>query len=634
MLPPTPSAARPVPRLYAAAEWGLILGLTLTFVGTTLCLGGYLAQTMAIFGPVVLGLGAAAFALWAFTPGPERRVLNLAALLPVPFLAYALAGTVGWAPAEWLAWREWLLWFQMWLVFVIVLHFGRSRAHTGVIVGSFALLVVVGFGMAVYQRFSDPHWIMLGRRQSAQFWGRSSGMFGIPNSFAGLLGLTVPVCLTLLFSRAVRPGVKIVCAWIGGLGLVALVLTVSRGAWLGLALALVSWPLVVARRWMKKLVGVAVVALLLGGGLAVLYRANADIRQRLEPFFDGRFELSRPKIWSTSVRIWEDHPWMGLGPGSFVVAFDRYRPPQFHDAPLWAHNDYLNTLVDYGAIGLLLWGGAGLAVMILGWRAIQRSRRTGAVATTPFGLTKWKLGLWLGLLAFALHLAVDFHTKIPALAYAAAIVMALMLREEPGLERRVPRAIAWAAGTAIALLALFLAVRVAWPAYRAEGLRWEARRAIDRYATCPSGDLRPLARASQSALIRAVRIDPSNAQAWADLAYATTLAVAPENRVAAGHAAELAADRALALCPSVAEFWVRKGAALDLQRGRPEAEDCFKQATMLAPNSGRWWYHYAYHLQAFPERRAEAEKALATCLTLDPYYPPAERLRQRIFNGR
>ena len=57
-----------------------------------------------------------------------------------------------------------------------------------------------GVGMAIYQRVSDPHWIMLGRTQAAQFWGRSSGMFGIPNSFAGLLELMIPVCGALLFS--------------------------------------------------------------------------------------------------------------------------------------------------------------------------------------------------------------------------------------------------------------------------------------------------------------------------------------------------------------------------------------------------------------------------------------------------
>jgi tetratricopeptide (TPR) repeat protein len=194
----------------------------------------------------------------------------------------------------------------------------------------------------------------------------------------------------------------------------------------------------------------------------------------------------------------------------------------------------------------------------------------------------------------------------------------------------VSRGLAWSGGAALALVSVGLAAKVAAPLYRAEGLRAEARLAIDRYARTPEGDLKALVQAARSSLLRAVRIDPDNAQAWADLAYATSLAVEPQQRAAAGHAAELAADRALALCPNKAEYWVRKGVALDLQLGRPEAEACYRKATELAPRSALWWYYYAFYLQAFPERIREAQEALATCLALDPHYPPAERLRQRI----
>jgi len=354
----------------------------------------------------------------------------------------------------------------------------------------------------------------------------------------------------------------------------------------------------------------------------------------MEPFLDGRLELSRPKIWSTGVAIWADHPWIGSGAGSFGFVFDGYRPPRFPDAPRWAHNDYLNTLTDHGVAGFALWAGAGLAMLGLGWRGIKRSQRTGTPAANLFALTKWKLGLWLGLVAFALHLLVDFHTRIPALAYAAAMVMALLLRDEPGLRWNVPRGVAWVGGGVLALSAIGLATKVARPLYRAEGWRAEARRSIDRYAVRPEGDLRALARTARSALIRAVRANPGNAQAWADLAYASTLAVGTQDRAAAGYSAEMAADPALALCPTKAEYWVRKGAALDLQLGRPEAEACFVRATELSPNSARWWYYYAEHLRAFPQRQVDALRALETCLALDPYYPPAERLRQRIFTGR
>ena len=636
MSPPPLSADRSVPRVYAVAEWGLVVVLLATFAWTTLCLGGFMAQTMAVSGPAVLGLGAWGGLLWAFGPAGATRVFNRAALLPLPFLLYALTSTVGWAPARWLAWGEWLLWFQIWLVFVLVLHFGRSRAHTWAIVVTFALLVFAGVGMAIYQRFSDPHWIMLGRTQASQFWGRSSGMFGIPNSFAGLLELVIPVCLALLFSRAVRPGVKIVCGWFAGLCLLALALTVSRGGWLSLALALLLWPLLASRKWKKQFIGVIVVAILVGGGLWALYHGSEFARRRMDPFLDGQFELSRPKIWSTGVKIWADHPWTGTGTASFNIVFDQYRPPLFPDEPVWAHNDYLNTLSDYGLIGFGLWAGAGMALLGLGWVGIRRSQREGTAVGNLFGLTKWRLGLWLGLVAFALHLFVDFHTKIPALGYAAAIVMALVLRDERRLSWPVPRIAAWLVGGALALIAIGLAGKVAWPLYRAEARRFEARRAIDRYAVRKEGDLHAIAISAQNEFMRAVRIDPTNGQAWSDFAYATTLrgGMAGENRVWTGHAAELAAERAIQICPVNAEFWVRKGGALALQGGRSDAESCFRRATEIAPHTAGWWYAYARYLQPFPERNADARQAVTTCLGLDPYSPGAESLRQQLLSGR
>jgi Flp pilus assembly protein TadD len=132
-----------------------------------------------------------------------------------------------------------------------------------------------------------------------------------------------------------------------------------------------------------------------------------------------------------------------------------------------------------------------------------------------------------------------------------------------------------------------------------------------------------------------VRIDPTNGQAWSDLAYVTVMnSRSAGDLVMLGHFAELAANEAIKQCAINAEFWVRKGVALDVQRGRPEAEECFRHATELAPQSAPTWYAYACHLQAFPNRQDDARKALATCLALDPYYPPADILRRKLVPSR
>jgi len=632
MSEPNSSPSIPAPRGVAALEWIVVLGLSAALGWTTMCLGGYLTGPLVVSSTLVFALAALGAVAWVTRRGGQRIEFNLAVLLPLPFLVFALGSVLWIAPAAWLAWREWLLWFQMWIVFALVLHFGRTRGQTAVWIGTLLALGLIGVGLAAYQRYSDPGWMMLGRRQAAQFVGRSAGMFGVPNSLAALLELIAPVCLCLVSSRVVRPLAKVLCAWLAGLFIFAIVLTGSRGGWLGLGTALLLWPILTGRAWRKKIGGVLLVLIAAGGVFWGLYRNSAYARERIQPFLEGRFEPSRPIIWRAGVEIWLTRPWLGTGAASYNVFFDQHRESGFLNEPLWAHNDYLNTLSDYGVIGFVLWAGAGAAIFSCGWREIRRVRRSPPPTSELFLREKWKLGLLLGLIAFAVHLTVEFHTKIPALAFAAAMCAGLLVRDDPRLIRSVERSAGWGVGGLLGLVAAGLAWRLALPLYRAEALRFDARWTIDQYAVRKEGNLPEIVGRARKALAAAVRLDPRNGQAWSDLAYATALSArfAPRDAAGVGKFAELAADEAIQRCAVNAEFWVRRAVSLDLQSRQPEAEECFRRAVELAPNTPAWWYYYGGHLARFSTRKADALKALDTCLTLDPQYGAASILRQQL----
>ena len=187
------------------------------------------------------------------------------------------------------------------------------------------------------------------------------------------------------------------------------------------------------------------------------------------------------------------------------------------------------------------------------------------------------------------------------------------------------------------ILALALAaILPAWagPKYRAEGLRFEARRAMDRQAATGQGDHAAVIPPAVADLRRAVQLDPENGRAWTDLAFALAQSwhVQRGDMGPVGRESEAAARRALELCPLLAEAWVRLGVALDMQGRLKEGEPCFQRAVELAPHSSSWWYYYAYHLQVFPSRRNEARRALETCLALDPSNPAGESLRKQLVN--
>jgi len=290
--------------------------------------------------------------------------------------------------------------------------------------------------------------------------------------------------------------------------------------------------------------------------------------------------------------------------------------------PVFAHCDYLNTLCDYGAAGFLLFFGAAA---IVAWKCARATGLAGAA--------------FIGLLAFALHLIVDFHMKIPALAMIAACVAAMVTREawparvdalDPGARGLAPRS------TAMLLAVVAVVLTVLWvvPRYRAEALRAAARKTIDRVAqsgtdAATQGDLLAAARA---AFARAVALDSSNAQAWSDKAYAESLiALArPMETEAMGAEVVRDADRALSLCQVMAEFWIRRGTGLDMQRRWVDGGGCYVRALEIAPTRADVWYYQAYHLSLNPTELEPAMAAAGVCLRLDPGFLLAQSLRQRL----
>jgi O-antigen ligase/cytochrome c-type biogenesis protein CcmH/NrfG len=601
---------------------------------TTLCLGGYRPETM----PVTVTLNAVAVLVWLGLAAWRRRGLQLhaAALATLPFLLYA-AVNVGWVtPVRWLGWQDWLGWAQMAAVFWVVLHGIRGTRMREILWWGLAALGVVAAGMAVYQHFADPRWLMMGRVQAVQFVGRSSGPFGIPNSLAAFLNLLLPPLVALALQRRAGAMQRILCGYLAAVLAAGILLTVSRGAWLSLGAALVVWPLLVGRSPLRRLLGSAAVAAVLVAVVGAVYLRAPEVKQRVDQLARTRIELSRTVMWRAGWQLFLDRPVWGTGAGSYAVMFERHRPQFFWDNPQWAHNDYLNTLSDYGALGFLLSFGVMAA---FGWHGLRHlARREGGAAEGPADggrMRALRVGAAIGLLAFALQLFVDFNLKIPALAEAAAILLALALPSGAADGLRIFRPSLHLPGIVPAGLAVLVAALVpAWilPLYRAESARYNAREQLDRAMQHPpaGADGARLLQDVRKQLTHATQLDPCNAQAWADLADALIQLARAEPARAAGdwREAEAAATRALDLTPAVADFWLRRGLAFDGQGRWRDAWADFTEALALAPHRADIWYYYAYHLSL--RDLESARSALATCLRLDPWNGPALALLKHL----
>jgi hypothetical protein len=432
----------------------------------------------------------------------------------------------------------------------------------------------------------------------------------------------MPATGFVVFSRERPAGLRVLCGLALAVMATGFVLAISRGAWFSLAAAFAFRPLVTPGVHLRRRVATALGAVLVAAALAaVFYAVFPLMRVRARQLVTDVGERSRPILWASAIGIFREHPALGAGGGSFDTLFEKSRPEGFRDQPYYTHCDYLNTLCDYGAVGFVLFFGAAAVVA----RRCSRAKGLAGAAFT-------------GLLAFAFHLLIEFHLKIPALSMIAATMLALLTQEvwpapaEPaqGEGSWLPSAFGFlTASAAIALTAFWIV-----PMDRAEEFRRGAREKIDKMAklsidAATQGDA---LRSERAAFATAIQIDPGNAQAWSDLAYVDSLlALAdPKRTVELGAEAARDAGQALELCPVMAEFWMRRGMGLDMQYKWAEGGDCFARAVELAPNRADVWYYQAYHLSLTSREVEPAIAAADVSLRLDPDFLLAQSLRQRL----
>ena len=157
------------------------------------------------------------------------------------------------------------------------------------------------------------------------------------------------------------------------LGIVALVLTYSRGAWMGMVASLGLLGLLLAMRqtrhwplfWRRTLPLLLLVAAAVA--LVVLVTQVEPLRVRVMSLVAGREDSSnnfRINVWTSVLAMINDRPWLGIGPGNtaFNLIYPLYQQPKFN--ALSAYSIPLELLVEAGVPGLL----TGLALLFTAMR--------------------------------------------------------------------------------------------------------------------------------------------------------------------------------------------------------------------------------------------------------------------------
>ena len=125
---------------------------------------------------------------------------------------------------------------------------------------------------------------------------------------------------------------------------------------------------------------------------------------------------SRAFVFQNSLTVLQDFWLTGSGAGSFYNIFLNYRDNRsvgFYD---FAHNDFLQTGIEYGVIGALLFA---LIVIYSFTRAIQAQlqRRTAILKGMGFAAM-------MGIMSIMIHSSTDFNLQIPANALLFTLLCA------------------------------------------------------------------------------------------------------------------------------------------------------------------------------------------------------------------
>jgi O-antigen ligase len=453
---------------------------------------------MLVFAPLAFGAvdtwawlvmqcaAGAIFVLWG-----ARLWLNPRGRLLWPPVAWAVLAFVIYAVVryftadiEYVARREVIQVLLFGFLFLAVVNNLRGQEEISAISGT---LIAVGTFTACYAVAQLAHNTNQVWNQLSPYIGRASGTYISPNNLSCLLAMLLPLTLAYLLVGKVHIVTRILLIYAVIAMAAGLAVTFSRGGWIAAAAGILLLLGILLGHGNHRLKAVLLLAvLLLGGGFFVSHylsktvsymrRVSAPSEEAslwvVEPSADSRLQ-----IWQAAAQMWAANPWCGVGPAHFDYRFPEYRPEWVQGRPDRAHNDYLNLLADWGAVGGgIVLAGAGIFIFWLKktWPHVRREENDfGTGQSNRFAFF---LGAICGLAALAVHSAMDFNLHIPANALVGVMLLALVASNARYATEQfwfqLGRLLKLALSTVLGALAIYFAVQT-WRL--GDEARWLAR---------------------------------------------------------------------------------------------------------------------------------------------------------------
>ncbi|MEB3210710.1 MAG: IctB family putative bicarbonate transporter [Leptolyngbyaceae bacterium] len=271
------------------------------------------------------------------------------------------------------------------LLFLLLARLMRSPNSRTTVISVYLLVAtfVSVFGLRQWIFGADELATWVDPESSLAGTTRVYSYLGNPNLLAGyLIPATIFSAAAIFFWK--HWGVKVLAAVMLITNMACLVLTFSRGGWIGFVVAgfgflllLIYWILpLLPRFWAMWLI-----PMVLGGTTAFLTIAVSTVqplRDRFASIFAGREDSSnnfRINVWNSVIEMIQARPVLGIGPGNdaFNAVYPYYQEPNY--TALSAYSVYLEIAVETGFIGLACFLWLMVVTFSHGWRQMRRLRK-------------------------------------------------------------------------------------------------------------------------------------------------------------------------------------------------------------------------------------------------------------------
>ena len=319
------------------------------------------------------------------------------------------------------------------LVYFLVLY--SPPQFKRVMIAGLGVICVAHLGVAAFQMPEENNFFVW--KENPEKLEYLTGIFGHYNPFSAFLNGSLFFFLSYLFLGK-KWVVKLLCGLLIVGILSGVVLSGSRGGWVSLVIGAVVWLfLLMGYLWKRqsKLLGPVVLI----GFLSVIAGAFSSVwmvkkissertDQKTERVLDVRVDDGgRLAMQQMAFEIFLDSPVLGQGPRSFsYLSLENWDPDMLWiriGIPDFAHNEYLQVLSDYGAVGFLIVIVLLIAHGVLGTFQIiggHDGRREES------DLPIWQLGAAAGLAAILAQCYFSFLLHVPACVVLVALQLGIL----------------------------------------------------------------------------------------------------------------------------------------------------------------------------------------------------------------